>query len=69
MVRSRSGLCTRWTNQLRGGSFTGSWTHGGPIYFPMATLRTSDGLAKDKDKGWVGEDEGWVDGVPSLCSA
>ena len=46
-----------------------SWTHDGLIYFPMATLRTRDGLMEDKDKGWVSEDEGWVNGVPSPCSA
>ena len=78
-ARSRSGSLTGWFDLgvgcswhfdwLRGGSFTGSWTHGGPIYFPVATLRMRDGLAEDEGKGWVGEDEGWVGGVPSPCSA
>ena len=36
MVQSRSGLLTWWTNRLRGGSFIGSWTHGGLIYFLVA---------------------------------
>ena len=41
-----------------------------------STLRTKDGLAEDEDedKGWIGEDEGWVagvgwvSGVPFPCS-
>ena len=36
MVQSRSGLLTWWTNRLRGGSFIGSRTHGGLIYFLVA---------------------------------
>ena len=67
-IGSRVG-CSWWSDRLRGGSFTRSWTHGGPVYFPMATLRTRDGSAEDKDKGWVGEDEGWVGRVPSPCLA
>ena len=47
----------------------------------QSSLRTRDGSAKDEDKGWVGEDVGWVIGVgwvtemgwvgevPSPCSA
>ena len=50
--------CLWRSNWLRGGSFTRSRTHSGSIYFPMATLRTRDGLMEDKDKGWVSEDEG-----------
>ena len=60
-ISSRVG-CSWRSDWLRGGSFTGSWTRGGPIYFPVATLRTRDGLAEDEDKGWV-------NGVPSPCSA
>ena len=39
-----------------------------------STLRTKDGSAEDEDKGWIGEDEGWVagvgwvGGVPFPCS-
>ena len=65
-----SGVGCSWRSDwLRGGSFTGSWTHGGPIYFPVATLRMRDGLVEDEGKGWIGKNEGWVGGVPSPCSA
>ena len=57
--------CSWRSNWLRGGSFTRSWTHSGPIYFPVATLRMRDGSAEDENKGWVDEDEGWVNEVPS----
>nr|POE60856.1 hypothetical protein CFP56_39865 [Quercus suber] len=63
-IGSRVG-CSWWSDWLRGGLFIGSWTHGGLIYFLVATLRTRDGSTKDEDKGWVSEDEGWVSGVPS----
>ena len=54
--------CSWRSDWLKGGLFTGSWTHGGSIYFSVATLRTRDRTADDEDKGWVG-------GVPSPCSA
>ena len=57
--------CSWRSNWLRGGSFTRSWTHSGLIYFPVATLRMRNGSAEDENKGWVGEDEGWVNEVPS----
>nr|POE58777.1 hypothetical protein CFP56_57488 [Quercus suber] len=57
-----SGVGCSWRSDcLRVRSFTRSWTHGGPIYFSVATLRTRDGSTEDEDKGWVG-------GVPSHCS-
>ena len=28
-----------------------------------STLRMKDGSVEDEDKGWVGEDEGWVAAV------
>ena len=62
-TQSRSGLLTRWTNRLRGGSL---------MVVQLAQGWVIHWVDDDEEwvgrVGWVGEDEGGVGGVPSSCS-
>ena len=64
VVRSRSGLLTRWTNRLRGGLLMAVRLAQGWVVHWVGDDEEWVGRVE-----WVGEDEGWVGRVPSPCLA